>query len=298
MDVGSAREIGHLDLAVHGVRFRDHATVRVRERASGEITLATLRGTAASEFLVDTATSHPDHVLFAFIDAPAVWSKLGDEPWLEIEERVVIAPLGLDHVVHCRGPWRITAALVPRTAVATFVPQLAAGLHLYSERRVLDLAMDAFLTELVDAQSRTSAIERYAIEQLVLEMSGALLLDRLGSVAAQGPPRVVLRDRALAVIAQQCGDPALTPAQVAREVQSSLRQLQLVFAEADTSVAAEIRRHRARLARTLLLDSRYDVLSVDQIALRAGFHSSVSLRRALDDAFDTTPRALRSGRRP
>ena len=104
-------------------------------------------------------------------------------------------------------------------------------------------------------------------------------------------------ERAIAVIAQQCGDPRLNPSRVAHEVQSSLRQLQLVFSEPGNSVAGEIRRQRARLAHSLLVDSRYDVLSIDQIAQRAGFNSPMSLRRALDEAYETTPRALRAARR-
>jgi transcriptional regulator GlxA family with amidase domain len=128
-------------------------------------------------------------------------------------------------------------------------------------------------------------------------MGGAILLDRIGAVSGHGSPHAVLRDRAIAVISQQCGDPSLAPTQVAREVQSSLRQLQLVFAEADNSVAGEIRRQRARLARSLLIDSRFDVLSIEQVAQRSGFQSPMSLRRALDEAYKTTPRALRAQRR-
>jgi transcriptional regulator GlxA family with amidase domain len=157
--------------------------------------------------------------------------------------------------------------------------------------------MQRFIGSLLDGESRASAIEQYAIEQLVMEMSGAVLLDRIGAVTGQGSPHAVLRERAIAVIAQQCGDPGLNPSRVAHEVQSSLRQLQLVFSESGNSVAGEIRRQRARLAHSLLVDSRFDVLSIDQIAQRAGFNSPMSLRRALDEAYETTPRALRAARR-
>src|SRR5690606_12003261 len=109
-------------------------------------------------------------------------------------------------------------------------------------------------------------------------------------------PATALRDRALAVIAQQRGDAELTPARVAREVQSSLRRVQVTFADAGTTVAGEIRRQRGRLAYSLLTDSRYDVLSIEQIAERSGFGTTMSLRRALHDLYRASPRTLRAQR--
>lgn len=79
-------------------------------------------------------------------------------------------------------------------------------------------------------------------------------------------------------------------------MRSSLRQLQLVFAEAENSVAGEIRHQRARLAKSLLLDSRFDSLSIEQISQRAGFPPPISLRRALEEEYGATPRALRAHR--
>lgn len=107
----------------------------------------------------------------------------------------------------------------------------------------------------------------------------------MGAVPIHGSPRAALRERTIALMVQQCGGPTLTPTQVARGVDSSLRQLQLVFAEADNRIAAEIRRQRAHLTRSLLPDGRYDTLSIDQIAQHAGFQSLMTLRRAIDEAY-------------
>jgi len=297
VDLGIVRQIGPQELIGHGIRpVGDRVPLRVRERTPGSITLLTLRG-ASSEVTIDTITAHPDHAVFAFIDADALWSRAQDEPWLQIDAGLVISAPGIARGLRCQGLWSATVAFVPRAAMASFVPALPGDAQLFSERRLLDRAMQDFIDGLLDADERATAIERYAVEQLIVEMGGAILLDRVGAVSGHGSPRAVLRDRAIAVIAQQCGDPGLTPTQVAREVQSSLRQLQLVFAEAENSVAGEIRRQRARLARSLLVDSRYDVLSIEQIAQRAGFQSPMSLRRALDEAYRTTPRGLRAQRR-
>lgn len=292
-----SHSIDDRELAAHGVRrVGDRPGLRSRVRTSGGVLLLGMGG-GSSELSVDTIAAYPDHSVFAFVDAQALWSRVEGEPWVETEGGLVIAPHGISRRLRWAGSWRVSAALIPRSAIASFVPALPPDAGVYPDRRLLDTSMQRFVAGLLEADSPASAIEQYAIEQLVMEMSGALLLDRIGGVAGQGSPHEVLRERAIAVIAQQCADPSLNPARVAREVQSSLRQLQLVFSESRNSVAGEIRRQRARLAHSLLVDSRYDVLSIDQIAQRAGFHSPMSLRRALDEYYSCTPRALRSARR-
>lgn len=292
-----ARSIDDQELSMHGVRrIGDRPGLRSRVRTSGGVRLLGLGG-GTSELSIDTASVYPEYSVFAFVEAQALWSRLDGEPWVETEGGLVIAPHGITRRLRWAGAWRVTAALVPRAAIASFTQSVSPEAKVYPERRLLDASMQRFVAGLLEADSQASAIEQYAIEQLVMEMSGAVLLDRVGAVTGQGTPHEVLRGRATAVIAQQCGDPGLNPTQVAREVQSSLRQLQLVFAESGGSVAGEIRSQRARLAHSLLMDSRYDVLSIDQIAQRSGFHSPMSLRRALDEAYACTPRALRSARR-
>lgn len=292
-----AQVIDDRELAKHGVRrIGDRPGLRSRERTSGGVLLLGTSG-GTSEVHIDTVAAYPDHSVFAFVEAQALWSRLDGEPWVETEGGLVVAAHGIARRLRWAGSWHFVAALVPRSAIASFVPSLPPEAAVFPDRRLLDTSMQQFIGCLLDTDDKASAIEQYAIEQLVMEMSGAVLLDRIGGVSVQGSPHAVLRERAIAVIAQQCGDPALNPARVAREVQSSLRQLQVVFSESGNSVAAEIRRQRARLAHSLLVDSRYDVLSIDQIAQRAGFHSPMSMRRALDEAYQATPRTLRSTRR-
>lgn len=297
MNHAKARLIDDCDLSQHGVsRIDDRAVIRSRERASGAVLMLSLSG-SSTELVIDTARAHPDHSVFAFVEAEAMWSKLDGEPWVETEGGLVIAPNGITRRLRWVGGWRLVVVIVPRIAIASFVPALPPAPTVYPDRRLLDTSMKLFVSNLLEAEGRASAIEQYAIEQLVMEMSGALLLDRMGAVTGQGSPHEVLRNRAIAVIAQQCGDPSLNPVRVAREVQSSLRQLQLVFSAAGITVAGEIRRQRSRLAHSLLVDSRYDVLSIEQISQRAGFHSPMSMRRALNEAYQATPRALRAARR-
>ncbi|MFJ6534104.1 helix-turn-helix domain-containing protein [Microbacterium sp. NPDC091662] len=296
MNPGDVSEIGSVELITHGVRaVDDRTTLRATQRTPGPVILLSLQG-PATELAIDTVTAHPDHAVFAFVEGSGLSAKEQHGPWLPIESGLVVAPPGIAQHVRCAGPWHITAAYVPRAALGAFVSALPATTRVLEERRPLDRAMQAFVEQVLDVDDEATAIERYAMEHLIVEMSGAILLDRVDTASAQRSPHAALRDRAVAVIAQQCGDPGLNPAVVAREVQSSLRQLQLVFAEAENSVAGEIRHQRARLARSLLVDSRFDVLSIEQISQRAGFHSPISLRRALEEDYGTTPRGLRAHR--
>lgn len=296
MNPGVVRAIGSADLASHGVRAVDRGTaLRATERTPGPVILLSMRG-EATELAIDTVAAHPDHAVFAFVETAGLAAKERNGPWMPIASGLVVAPPGIVHSVRCAGSWHITAAYVPRAALGSFVAALPDTVRILAERRPLDRAMQAFVEQVLAVDDDATAIERYAMEHLIVEMSGAILLDRVDTASGQRSPHAALRDRAVAVIAQQCGDPALNPTLVAREVQSSLRQLQLVFAEAGNSVAGEIRHRRARLAKSLLTDSRFDVLSIEQISQRSGFHSPISLRRALEEDYGTTPRALRAHR--
>lgn len=186
---------------------------------------------------------------------------------------------------------------IPRAAAETFVPHALDSLTVSLVPSRLDDAALAFVGAILDRPDRGgSAIEAYATEQILLELSGSLLLDHCGISWSSNTLTSVLRDEAMAVIAQRCGDRELNPEAVARAVQSSLRRVQAAFAEVGNSIAAEIRRQRARLAKTLFTDSRYDMLSVQQIAEQTGFGTTAALRRALDELYGCGPRDLREQR--
>ncbi len=142
---------------------------------------------------------------------------------------------------------------------------------------------------------QTGAIIQGAGAVVIVPGGQALQWPFLGETEATSVTSV-LRDQAMAVIAQRCADRELNPEAVARAVQSSLRRVQAAFAEVGNSIAAEIRRQRGRLAWTLLADARYDVLSVQQIAEQAGFGTTAALRRVLDELYGCGPTDLRERR--
>lgn len=292
---GRVREIDHHTFAENGFRsLSGKLNVKARERICGDVSIWSIWGDAA-EFSVHPKKDE-DHFSFMFVESGVFASRREKGPWRRSEGGLIVAPHGVAQHGRFDGAWRILVVQMPRAAVTAFVPKLPDAVSSFSDRRLLDQAMRAFLNEVIGQEDTSTAIERYAIEQLLMEMGGAVLLDRLGAGLVQGSPRSVLRDRALAVIAQQSADLNLTPARVARDVASSLRHLQAIFAESGTTVAGEIRRHRARLARAMLMDSRYDVLTVEQVAQQSGFNTTMSLRRTLHDVYNANPRMLRSER--
>lgn len=131
--------------------------------------------------------------------------------------------------------------------------------------------------------------------QLLTEMVGSMILDRLGSIPSSERPTASsrLREEAVALIAQRRADPNLSIEDIAAGIPVSSRRLQAVFAEAETSVSAEIRRQRAALAVHLLGSPRYDALRIDEIARHAGFGSALTMRKALQAQHGTTASTLR-----
>lgn len=212
---------------------------------------------------------------------------------------VVIVPGGRGLESPFVGDAESTRIRIQRAAAETFVPHALDAVTVSLVPSRLDTAAAAFADTILAQGSRGgSAIESYATEQILLELTGSLLLDHCGVSWHSTSVTSVLRDQAMAVIAQRCADRELNPEAVAKAVQSSLRRVQAAFAEVGNSIAAEIRRQRGRLACTLLTDARYDVLSVQQIAEQTGFGTTAALRRALDELYGCGPTDLRERRSP
>ncbi|MGJ3189262.1 helix-turn-helix domain-containing protein [Paenarthrobacter sp. FR1] len=213
------------------------------------------------------------------------------------EGTVVIVPGGQQLASPFVGEGEAKRIRIQRAAAETFVPHALDSVTVTPTRSRLDLAAAAFVVAIMEQPPTPgSAIESYATEQILLELTGSLLLDHCGVSWNSTSVTSVLRDQAMAVIAQRCADRELNPEAVAKAVQSSLRRVQAAFAEVGNSIAAEIRRQRGRLARTLLTDARYDVLSVQQIAEQTGFGTTAALRRALDELYGCGPTDLRERR--
>ena len=218
--------------------------------------------------------------------------------WRASRGPLMIAPSGLPHRVRFTSAWKFLVARIPREALLPYVPGLTDSVGIYEELTIPERAMEAFLAQSVRSVDEVSASDGFTVGRMVLEMAGTMLRSRQGDAWQLGTPQAVWRDQACSIIAAEHADPGLDPARVADGVGISLRHLQTLFADSGSSVAGEIRRERARIARAMLQDSRCDGLSIEQVAERSGFGSSVSLRRALDGLYQLGPKELRVRRTP
>lgn len=294
LNSSSSYHVRARDLSAHGVRCLDDDAVGARRQHTGEIVLLSLEAAASMEVVLNTSVAHPYHAAFVFVLAKGFESGVGGRASRPVvmKSNLMIGPSGANTTLRFDGRWKLILALVPRSPLTRLAPSLPTSARVFTDRRLADRALQQFLEMLLKESAEVTSTEGDALEPVVSEMCAAVLRDR-GTPVGEDSRRDRLRGRALAFIAEHCSDPELSPARVAREANSSLRQLQAVFAEAGEGVAEAIRRERAHLARLQLIDYRYDTVSVEQIARSSGFSSSMSLRRALATAYGTTPRALR-----
>jgi len=284
------------DIAREGVRGADGSLgMEARVRAFGEILVIGVSGTG-SEFERRPMRPGLPTIDIIFV-REGEFAYLETGQWITSKGPLMVAPSGLPNRVRFTSNWSFVVARIPREALLPFVPLLSDSVLIHDELTVPEQAMEAFLIQSVESEQPVSPGDSHTVSRMVLEMAGTMLRGRQGEGVQLGSPRAVMRDRALAMIAKRSAAQRLSPAAVARGVGCSLRHLQAVFAEAGTSVAVEIRRERARMARSTLQDARFDELSVDEVARRSGFGSSVSMRRALEEIYRLSPRDLRNGRR-
>lgn len=216
--------------------------------------------------------------------------------WRTSSGPLLVAPSGLPQRVRFTDAWKAVVARIPREALLPFVPTMKDEVGIHSVLSIPERSMESFLTRSVHREEGISPGDGRTIGHTVIEMAGTLLRGRQGIASPRGTPQAMLRDRALAVIAEKYADLILEPIGVARELGVSLRHLQSIFAEAGTAVASEIRRERARVARSILQDSRFDDLSVTEVARQSGFGSTASFRRSLKSLYRLSPHEFRAGR--
>ena len=268
--------------------------MEARVFAFGEVMIIEAQGTGSE---VERRPLRPDHptVDIIFVEQ-GEFEYLDGVAWHASKGPLMIAPSGLPRRVRFLGAWRFTVVRIPRESLLPYLPMLPDEVGVYGELSLTERAMHGFLAQVVTGEGVPPVHEGHTLDRLVIDMAGTLVRNRLGHGMQQGTPRAVLRERAITVIAKRRSDTGLTPAGIAADIGVSLRHLQNVFAEANSSVAAELRRERARVARSLLQDARFDDHSIGEIAVIAGFGSTASMRRALEDLYRFGPRELREGR--
>lgn len=223
---------------------------------------------------------------------------LDDGVWHASRGPLMIAPSGLPSRVRLTGAWRFIVARIPRQALLAHAPTLTDEVGIHEELTLSERSLAAVLVQSVRSEQEASEQDARLIARTVIEMAGEVLRHRQGRGWDLEDRQASLRDRALALIASDGGDPRLSPERIAATTGVSLRYLQEIFAAGGSSVAAELRRERARIARSLLQDPGFDGIGAAEIASRAGFGSSASMRRALTGFYRLGPTELRQHRSP
>lgn len=283
------------DMARLGVRGVDgNLGMVARVRAYGAILVIGVSGTG-SEFERRPVRPGLPTIDIIFVQE-GDYSYLEAGEWITSSAPLIIAPSGLPNRVKFNSAWKFVVARVPRQALLPFVPMLTDEVRIYDKLTVPEKAMEAFLEQSVESDEEITAGDSHTVDRMVLEMVGSVVRGRQGEQLPQGSPHAALRDRVMIEINKYSTDSQLEPARLAREAGVSLRHLQAVFSDAGTTLAGEIRRDRARIARSTLQDARFDELSIEEVAKQSGFGSSVSMRRALDEIYKLSPSELRNRR--
>lgn len=291
----SITEFRHGDFVREGVRGTgSDLGMQARVRVFGETLIIEASGTG-SEFERRPLRPGLPTIDIIFVQEGS-FAYLERGAWIESRGPLMIAPSGLPNTVRFTSTWRFVVARFSREALLPHVPMLSDVVSIYSTLAIPERAMQGFLEQTVRSEDEVSPSDSNTVERIALEMAGTMLRNRQGDSWPSGTPQAVLRDRAFGTIAARSGDVKLDPAAVALELGVSLRHLQSLFADASSSVSAEIRRERARVARSILQDPRKDTLSVADVAEQSGFGSNVSMRRALDALYGLSATELRMRR--
>lgn len=204
---------------------------------------------------------------------------------------------GTQYHYHSLTPFSSYVVSLRAAEFRELLPDTVKQLTQFTSESTLLEPVRAFLVELHHQSTPPIGIARYATERIIHELLSALILDTLGFSGPINGANDYLRERASAYIADWKNNPSLQISDIASELNVSVRHLQRVFQESGTTVSREIRRQRANSAQSILAQSKYDVLSVEQIAKLTGFSDSKDLRRALARFHGTTPREIRQLRR-
>jgi AraC-like DNA-binding protein len=142
---------------------------------------------------------------------------------------------------------------------------------------------------LSEAQANTAAYT--LIDLLAL----SILEPEKGATSYERSVRIAHRQRALKLIDEQLGDPALRPGSVAGQLGLSERYLQMIFAERNETLSSVIRCRRIAEAKRLLSGLGAQSRGIASIAYQVGFSDPAHFSRVFSAETGVSPKAFREG---
>lgn len=279
---GGARAFGH------GLRMT------ARLRTFGDVTLGRVHGEGCEVERLDRSDAPVSYDITYVVRGG--FEYLDGRSWIPLAGPVKMGPTGLPHRMRLSGSSTFLFARIATSQLLPSVVELPDTFRAYRCLTLADRALAGLIASVLDDEHDTADWERALVERNVVDLAGGLFRGRLGRPVSAPSPQDAIRDRARAIIDRRAADPGLDPRRIAEEIGISLRQLQAIFARAESSLGAEIRLGRTRLAHAILTDPAQDRLKLSQVARLSGFGSIDSLRRALEARYGAGPTELRTGR--
>ena len=198
--------------------------------------------------------------------------------------------------LHCEEPMHHVVAAIPMQRLRAVLrrPDLAAGAVVPRGSAVAALLSDYLIGvasgyEKLDVDAAATAARHVAelVVHTLNERHAGLPLPRDAVLAA-------LHARACQIIEKDLGDPLLSPVQIAKRLNVSVRFLHALFRGHGTSVMRQVYGRRVQCAAAMLEDEAYAHRSITDIAMSCGFSDLTHFGRVFARAHQATPRSYRA----
>ncbi|MDW6066096.1 helix-turn-helix domain-containing protein [Streptomyces sp. FXJ1.4098] len=195
-----------------------------------------------------------------------------------------------------RGGWSHMTVQFPRKLLP--LPEKAAQSLLgvsINGRRGMGGVFTRWLTDLNTRAGEFTPADVPTLASVTLDLLASALARCTDAEEALSPEtrRNALRTQINTFVEQHLTDPDMTPQTIADAHHISLRHLQQLFAESDTSPAAWIRRRRLERCRDDLANPSLKSRPIQTIAARWGFADPAHFSRLFRATYEMTPREYR-----
>ena len=149
--------------------------------------------------------------------------------------------------------------------------------------------VSGFLRHTFSVLGNCSPNSAYRLSQISNDLVGTALEEIQGREQAQNSGRIAFLQRAKQAIEANLHDPELTPTKLAEMLRISLRYLQDLFSDEDTTPSAWIWERRLDRSRRMIADPRFAETTICDIAYECGFTDYSHFNHRFKAAFSLSP---------